>query len=267
LEKSPPGISSNDAALGIDFLNQVSCFETLRAYGGEFFHAPEHLRRLEESCRGMGRVLPAKSQEIILWLEEALRESGCLDAILRFSIHWKNLEEGEWVAMVREFKSHPAEWHQKGVELKTAVSRRWGLRSQDSQIKASSFVTGVMAYLDQPDAAHEFIFLGQGGTLAEGTVSNIFVAREKRLLTPSVASGILRGVTRGVVIDLARARGLEVVETFLTRHEIYSAAECFMTNTSSEILPVVKVDGRVIGNGAPGFWTVKLASDFKEYHR
>lgn len=215
----------------------------------------------------MGRRLPAGIDEILLWLGESLGESGFLDAILRFSIHWKNPEAGEWVVMIREFKSHPVEWYEKGVDLKTTVLRRGGSKAQDSQIKASSFVSGVMAYLDASRPSHEFIFLGSCGTVAEGTVSNIFIVKQKRLLTPSPASGILRGVTRALVMGLAQKRELEVSETFLTRHEIYSADECFMTNTSSEVLPVVSVDGRTIGDGKPGPVTVILSEDFKKETR
>ena len=182
------------------------------------------------------------------------------------------------MVLIREFESYPLRFYEKGVSLKTAVSRRWTPKAQDPQIKASQFMNGVLAILDEAGndvetpacrtgrqrAASLPLFLGPLGTVAEGTVSNIFIVKEKRLLTPSVASGILRGVTRDVVLDLAVKRRLEVAETFLTRHEIYSADECFITNTSSEILPVTRVDNRQIGNGRPGPVTRTLAKDFKK---
>lgn len=167
--------------------------------------------------------------------------------------------------MVREFKPRDPELYRKGIELRTAVMRRWGFRAQDPKIKASQFMNGVLAFLDKGDApADELLFLGQNGVVAEGSISNIFIVREKRLLTPDTASGILRGVTRGLVTELAQKRKIPFVETLLTRHEIYNAEECFITNTSSEILPVTRLDGRLIGGGAPGPVTRRLAGDFKK---
>ena len=112
---------------------------------------------------------------------------------------------------------------------------------------------------------HEFLFFGPEGTLAEGTVSNVFIVKRKCLLTPSVASGILKGVTRDLVLSLAKERGWPVAETPLTRHDLYTADECFLTNTSSEVLPVVAVDGRSIGDGRPGPLTRALRRDFKKH--
>ncbi len=242
----------------------MSAFETLRAYRGRFFNLEKHWQRLGWSCEGLGAALPLPSAEMEAWVYSVLEESGWPDAIVRVSVHWLEPGEGELVAMAREFKSHPAEWYERGVEMKTSVMRRSELKADDSKIKCSQYAAGVLAMLEEcGPKAHELLFLGPTGTVAEGTVSNLFAVKEKRILTPSAASGILSGVTRGYVIDLCRKRGFEVLETGLTRHEIYNADECFITNTSSEVLPVVKLDGRRIGTGAPGPVTKILKADFK----
>lgn len=241
----------------------------MRVYGGRIFCVDEHLRRLEGSCRSLGRKLPLPPKALRRWLEESLASSGHAEATLRVSVHWEDpstgsRQDGRLVLFVTPFAGHPRDWYERGVSLRTAVARRWTLRAQDTQIKSSQYVSGVLATLDRGALeAHELAFFGSGGTLAEGTVSNLFVVKGKCLLTPSVASGILRGVTRQIVIGLARKRGLEVRETELTRHEFYSADECFLTNTSSEVLPVVKLDGRAIGSGRPGAVTKALAQDFR----
>ena len=210
-------------------------------------------------------MLPLGKNELKRWLEESLRQSAFLDATLRVSVHWAGPGEGEILLFVREFGSHPAAWYEKGVALCTAVGRRPTLRAQDPQIKASQYVCGVLAALDRGELpAHELLFLGPLGTVAEGAVSNIFIVKEKCILTPSVGSGILKGVTRGFVMELARKRGWRVLERPLSRHEIYTADECFITNTSSEVLPVVRVDERTIGAGQPGPVTQKLAEDFRK---
>lgn len=240
-------------------------FETLRVYGGRIFHSQEHLLRLSESCAVLGCPLPVEKKRLRGWLEASMQKSRFKDATLRLSVHWRHSGGGQLVLIVREFKSHPRVWYEKGVALRTAVGRRPTLKAQDPQVKASQYVCGVLASLDRGQlAAHELLFLGPLGTLAEGTVSNVFIVKKKSLLTPSVGSGILKGVTRGLVIGLARKRGWDVLERPLTRHEIYTAEECFITNTSSEVLPVVRVDERVIGSGCPGPLTRTLAGDFKK---
>ena len=199
------------------------------------------------------------------WLEDSIHKSAFLDATLRVSVHWQKRGDGEVLLFVREFQSHPKAWYEKGVAIRTAVGRRPTLKAQDPQVKASQYVCGVLASLDRGElAAHELLFLGPLGTVAEGAVSNVFIVKEKCLLTPSVGSGILKGVTRGVVMELAHKRKVRVLERPLSRHEIYTAEECFITNTSSEVLPVVRVDERMIANGRPGRLTQVLAEDFRK---
>ena len=204
-------------------------------------------------------------------MESTRSESGIRDASLRLSVHWAPSGNGQIVLVIRPFLSHPESWYQKGVALRSTVYRRPSPKAVNPQTKASQYVSGVLAVLDTAqdgasppdDRPHELVFFGPGGTVAEGMVSNIFIVRKKSLLTPSVSSGILKGVTRAWVLKLARKRGWTVRETFLTRHDVYTAEECFITNTSSEVLPVVSVDGRKVGDGKPGPFTQALREDFK----
>jgi branched-chain amino acid aminotransferase len=222
----------------------------------------------------LGCALPFTLEKMAQWLAEGLVESGFSEALVRVSLHGLlNRGGGEAVAIFREFDGHPARWYDHGVCLTTAVVRRASPRSQDARLKTGQFVTGVLAHLDgsagaaPQGEAHEMLLLGPMGGVAEGTVSNLFLIRGKRLLTPSGHSGILKGITRGVAIELALRRGMPAEETILTRHDVYGADECFLTNTSSEILPVVRVDGRRIGSGRPGRMTKGLAADFKRLVR
>lgn len=234
----------------------------MRAYTGSLFRLEEHLKRLAGSSAGLGREFPGPPDSVADWVREALDESGMDESVLRLSFHWVSRDSGESVVLVREFHGLPRERYENGVHLSTAVSRRPLARSQDAQMKSSQFMGGVLAVLDEGKG--ERLLLGPLGTVAEGTVSNIFIVRGKSLLTPSVASGILKGVTRGVVMELAPKSGIGTQECFLTRHEIYNADECFMTNTTSEILPVVQLDGRRIGAGRPGLVTKTLQRAFHE---
>jgi len=266
--------------LPLKFLDRTSVFETFRVYEGRLFSWQKHLERLSESCLALGQTLPVSARELKGWLDASIDESGFLNASLRLSIHWSP-DEGRLLLFLRPFESHPKDWYENGVALRSTVCRRPSLRAQDTQVKASQYVSGVLAMLDDvgadlvpvqhraatrvaPTQTHELLFFGPSGTVAEGTVSNIFIIKQKSLLTPSVSSGILKGVTRGLVMDLARKRGWCVLETPLTRHDLYTAEECFLTNTSSEVLPVVRLDDRRIGGGAPGPLTRLLGEDFKK---
>ena len=249
---------------------EAGVFESLRTYHGKIFRLPDHLERLGESCKSIAMPLPLTAETVETWIHASLKNCGLKDALLRLAVHWPDdsCETGQLALYLRPFKSHPTQWYRDGVSLKTATRRRFDFKAQDPQIKASQFMNGVLAILDEKGtSAHELLFFGPRGTVAEGTVSNIFIVKRKCLLTPAVSSGILRGVTRAVVMELARKRGLEVVETLLTRHELYNADECFMTNTSSEVLPVTSIDGRRIAFGKPGPVTKILASEFKKITR
>ena len=241
----------------------------MRSYSGKVFCWREHWKRLLESAHALGQIFVFSEGDARKWIARLIQESGFRDSVLRFSVHWEPSASlgvsGAIVLMFREFKAYPEEIYRKGVTLRTGVPRRWNLKAQDSRIKVSQYTNGVLAVLDHLGTkARELIFLNQDGYVAEGSVSNLFIVNGKRILTPCVGSGILKGVTHDVVIGLARRRGWQVTETFLTRHEIYTAEECFMTNTSSEVLPVVEVDGRSIGNGKPGPVAKILRSDFKK---
>ena len=258
--------SGNPEFLGLDFLNTASCFETLRVYRGRIFYLNEHIARFAESCRGMGNSFPSSSQELAEWLTSAVRESGYPQAIARVSLHWPagSISEGEIVVLIRPFDGYPASWYTEGVSFQSSALRRSSPRALDPQLKVSQYVAGVLATLDRGEVdSHEILFFGDTGLVAEGSVSNLFIVRKGVLLTPSAASGILRGVTRSVVMGLAGQRGYLVRETGLTRHDLYSADECWMTNTSSEVLPVTTVDNRKIQDGVPGPVAKQLLIDFQ----
>ena len=237
----------------------------MRVYDGKFFRFDEHCSRLTESCHSLARPFPEGRRVIQTWIAACHKETGLENALLRLAVYWKaETSEGEWVLSLTPFERHPDCWYEKGVELVSSVLRRPSAKAQDPQIKSSQYVTGVLAHMDKKGGPHEIILFSPPGTAAEGTVANIFIVKENSLLTPHAASGILRGVTRDTAMALARQNAVTVKETFLTRHELYTADECFMTNTSSEILPVVKVDKRLIGDGVPGDVTGQLRAAFKK---
>lgn len=218
-----------------------------------------------ESCRGLGYVFPWSEAEIKDWLDRCIEDSGQGNSLLRVALHNAPKNDPRLVIYLRPFSSHSEEWYKNGIPMVTSSVRRGPLKAQNSQLKVSQYVNGVLAMLDMGEnKLYEILFMGTDDTIAEGSTSNVFVVKENVVLTPKVASGILKGVTREFVLRLIRESGLSVKETFLTRHDLYSADECFITNTSSEVLPVTEIDGRKIGEGMPGHVAKNLRKKFQE---
>ena len=232
-------------------------FENLRTYEGKFFGLDEHLDRFFESAKTVGLQIPAARAELKTRLETALAQSGKKEAFIRLT-----LMDKEIFIFVTE-RTHPPEIYREGVALRTSAVKRNSSAAEFPEAKSTSSLNQVLATLDPaPSGNYETLFLGPQGYLTEARIGNLFIVKENRLLTPPPV-GLLNGVTRRFVIKWARSEGIPVEETLLTRHELFNAEEAFLTNTSWEILPVREVDGRKIGDKAPGPLTRKLQRLFR----
>jgi len=163
---------------------------------------------------------------------------------------------------------YPDELYQKGLEIVTASTQRNHPAALNARIKSLNYLNNILAKIEGVQAGCiEALMLNCKGEVAECTGDNIFIVRQGRLLTPPLEACILEGITRDVVIDLARQAGIAVLETPLTKHDVYIADECFLTGTAAELVPVVKVDSRTIGSGAPGPMTHDLMARFHKLTR
>ncbi len=237
-------------------------FESLRTYHGKFFRLREHLKRFRESARTLGRADGIRLEEVERELElarkafESARSARKADIFFRITL-WK----GRVFVMAGE-RRHAPEIYRTGIALKTASVLRSHPAALPAQVKTTAYQSALMGFLEG-GRAEENLFLDSHGFLAEARIGNLFIVREGRLCTPP-ARLILDGVTRRFVIECARASKITVLETPLTRHELFNASEAFLTNTSWEILPVRETDGRTIGSGVPGPVTRKLQRIFKK---
>ncbi|MSR77824.1 MAG: hypothetical protein EXS63_06340 [Candidatus Omnitrophica bacterium] len=273
----------------------LGVFESLRTYGDHIFREAEHLNRFQESIQSIQYPYPVKTQELqkelhlALWAyrdrtQVSVRDGARVldnvqtsvafmskpmrpaphraqDLFLRLSL-WQD----QLFVLVGE-RQHPKCLYEAGVCLKTSPVRRTHTNAQSSQVKTSAYHNAFLASLEvKPEDAYEWVFLDRNGYVTEVRTGNFFMVKRGRLLTPP-KDGILNGVTRGVVIECAFRNRLEVVETLLTRHDIYNADEAFLTNTSWEILPAAQLDGRTIGEKIPGPVTLKLQKTFKQIVR
>jgi len=160
------------------------------------------------------------------------------------------------------------DFYKKGLTIVTCATRRSNPAALNPAVKSLNYLNNVMARVEANLAgADEALMLNDAGNVAECTADNVFIVKHGQIFTPPVASGALRGITRSVVFEIAAELGVKARETDITRHDVFVADECFLTGTAAEIVPVVKADGRSIGNGKPGPITARIIARFRQVTR
>ena len=255
------------------FLYGDGVYETLRAYHGRVFKLAEHLARLERSASRIQLNLPAGPERLTDLVRETLRRNQLSDAYLRITVSRGTGEIGldpalckapTLVIIAKPFQPYPESIYAEGVSVIVARTRRNLPEALPPQVKSLNFLNNILAKMEAKAAgAHEALMLNHRGDITEGTTSNVFVVQEGRLRTPSVECGILDGITRGLVLQLASELGIPSEEARLTVEDLMRAEECFLTNTTQEVLPVTRVDGRMIGDGRPGGITRRLHASLR----
>lgn len=258
------------------FLYGDGVYETLRSYGARIFMRDQHLSRLHRSAEAIGLPLPIPGKDWPALLHEAMARNhlgnGRVDAYVRVTVTRGVGDIGldpalcptpTVVIMAKPLRPPAAALYRDGVDLIIAKTRRNLPTALSPRIKATNFLNNILAKREAVAAgAFDSLLLNWEGYLAECTVSNLFFVSRGGLRTPAVDCGILDGITRSVVLLLAREQGLPVEEGRYGPQALSEADECFLTNTSSEIMPVRSIDGRPIGTGAPGPVTRKLTDAF-----
>jgi branched-chain amino acid aminotransferase len=254
------------------FLYGDGIYETMRAYGGRIFLLDKHLVRLRHSAEAISLQLPLSHEQIGEALNESLRVNKLLDAYVRLQLSRGPGEIGldpalcpapTMVIVVKPFKDYPAEQYENGVSVAVVQTRRNHPLALNPAIKGTNFLNNILAKIESLKAgAYEGIMLNWEGYVAEGTISNIFTVKKDCLYTPHLDTGILEGVTRGLVLYLARRARIATKEAMLKPKDLTEADECFITNSTVEIMPVTVVDGRTIGDGKPGPVTKALMKSY-----
>jgi branched-chain amino acid aminotransferase len=234
------------------FMYGDGIYETLRAYDGVVFRCEEHIQRLFRSASLIGLNMPKDIAGIKDAINETLRANSLLNAYIRVTVsRGKGLigldpdlcETASFVIMTNNFKPYPAVFYEEGIKIIIAAVRRNLKEALDPRIKSLNFLNNILAKIEAKQAgAYEAVMLNSGGLITEGTISNIFFARDGVLCTPSVACGILDGITRSLTLDLAVKNGLTVKEGEFRPEDLYGASEVFLTNTTMEVMPVSRVD-------------------------
>ena len=252
-------------------------FEGIRLYSGRVFRLREHIDRLYDSARHIHLEIPRTREQMTEAVLATVKANAKQDGYIRLvvtrgagglGLDPARTSDPQIIIIVDDISLYPVEYYEKGLEIVTAATIRNHPNALNPRIKSLNYLNNILAKIEAVRAGcQEAIMLNHLGEVAECTGDNIFLVKKGILRTPPINAGILEGVTRNAVLELARAANIPVQEIGLTRHDVYAADECFLTGTAAEVVPVVKCDDRVIGSGKPGPITRQLRERFHQLVR
>ncbi len=271
-------VSDQDAKVSVldhGYLYGDGVFEGIRAYNGRIFKLAEHVKRMYESAKTIMMEIPMTQEEMCQKIIDTVKKNNLQDAYIRvvvsrgigdLGLDPEKCKNPSIVIIASSISLFPEEFYTQGLEVVTVPTRRNMAEALNPKLKSLNYLNNIMVKIEANLAGvKEALMLNQDGYVAEGSGDNVFIVKDGVLITPPPYAGILNGITRRCVMGLAEDRGYEVEETLFTRHDVFTSDECFLTGTAAEIIPVVKVDGRSVGEGKPGSITHQLIEDFKEY--
>jgi branched-chain amino acid aminotransferase len=248
-------------------------FEGIRFYQGRVFRLEEHIARLWDSAKGIALEIPISASELTAATLETIRQNDLHDGYIRLlvtrgigslGLSPESCRRPSIIIIAATIALYPSALYEKGLTMVTCATRRIGPAALSPRIKSLNYLNNVLAKIEAQQAgAAEGVMLNEQGYVAECTGDNLFILKDGRLYTPPINAGILEGVTRRVAIELAEKNGLIVEERDLTRYDVVTADECFLTGTAAEIISAVELDRRPIGTGQPGPVTLKLIEEFR----
>lgn len=256
------------------FLYGDGVFEGIRVYSGNIFRMQEHMNRLYNSAKSILLNIPYTQEELTDIIVGTVARNQVEDAYIRvvvsrgigdLGLDPYNCKQASVVVIVEPLSIFPKELYETGLDIVTVATRRNRPDVLSPKVKSLNYLNNVLVKIEAHLAnVSEALMLNDQGYVAEGSADNVFIYKDGCFYTPPGYVGALDGITRNAVIDIARELGYVVKEEPFTRHDVYIADEVFLTGTAAEVIAVVKVDGRRIGEGVPGIHTKKLLTKFRE---
>jgi branched-chain amino acid aminotransferase len=249
-------------------------FEGIRAYEGRVFKLEEHLRRLEDSAKAILLKIPLDRDEMRAAVLETCKRNKMKAGYLRLvvtrgkgylGLSPDRCKKPTIIIIASELELYPEKYYREGLRVVTVPTWRNSPAALDPAIKSLNYLNNILAKIEgQQAGAQEVILLNPQGMVAECSGDNIFLIRDQVLITPKLSSGALNGITRNTVLEIAQEAGWRTREDDVRRYDLFTAEEMFLTGTGAEVIPVVEVDGRIIGTGKPGKHTADL---IRRYHK
>jgi branched-chain amino acid aminotransferase len=249
-------------------------FEGIRAYNGRVFKLKEHIDRLFYSAKAILLEIPMSHANVMRAVVETCRRNRIRDGYIRLlvtrgigtlGLNPNRCKRPSVIIIADRIQVYPEAMYEKGLSIITVPTVRNLHSALNPAIKSLNYLNNILAKIEANNSGcEEAIMLNAEGFVSECTADNLFIVKEGQLFTPPLSAGALYGITRRVVMDLAVQRGLQVSEPNLTRYDLFNADECFLSGTGAELIPVVKIDGRVIGTGRPGTVTRNLVESYRQ---
>ncbi|MDM5320899.1 branched-chain-amino-acid transaminase [Bacillus pumilus] len=270
-------VKKEDAKISVydhGFLYGDGVFEGIRVYNGNIFRMKEHLDRLYDSARSIMLNIPYSLEELTEKMIHTVERNGLKDAYIRLVISRgagdlgldpNNCGRANTVIIVEPLAIFPKHLYETGIDIVTVPTRRNRPDELSPKVKSLNYLNNILVRIEAHMAGvSEALMLNDQGYVAEGSADNVFIYKKGKLYTPPGYIGALEGITRNAIMEIAEDLGYEVKEEPFTRHDVYTAEEVFLTGTAAEVIAVVKVDGRTIGQGKPGVHTNRLLEQFRK---
>ncbi len=250
-------------------------FEGIRIYSGNIFKLVEHIDRLYDSAKFINLEIPISKKEMIDEVVKTVSANKLSDGYIRLvvtrgegdlGLDPKKCKKVTYFIIADKIILYPNEFYKNGLKIITVAIRRNVSEALDPRVKSLNYLNNILAKIEANNAGSlEAIMINQQGYVAEATGDNIFIIKGNNLITPSLFCGVLNGITRATVIDIGKKIKMNVIEQTLTRYDLYTADECFLTGTAAEVIPVVEIDTRKINGGVPGKKTKIIIREFKKF--
>jgi len=270
-------VRKEDAKISVydhGFLYGDGVFEGIRVYGGNIFRLDQHLKRLYNSAKAIMLEIPYTGEELTAIIVQAIQKNGFKDAYIRvvvsrgegdLGLDPYNCSNPSVIVIVEKLAIYPKELYEAGLEIVSVGSRRNAPDALSPKLKSLNYLNNILVKIEAHlSGASEALMMNSQGYVAECSADNIFIVKGNQVITPPGYIGALEGITREAIMEMADGLGYEVKEEPFTRHDVYVADEVFLTGTAAEVIAVVKVDGRQIGDGTPGETTKALLAEFRK---